>query len=126
MVSNVIPMPERSAAGKSKASGARDRRYTIRHPFAANAELVDLESGNRADGVTSDISLGGCFVCTSKPLPISARARVKLERKGETLEALVVVRIVKPRIGMGIEFIDIEAPYNKMLAKWIEEQRRDR
>jgi hypothetical protein len=104
----------------------RDRRYAIRFPFAADAELIDLESGKRADGVTSDLSLGGCFVCTSKPLPLNARARMKLTRKGQVLEALVVVRIVKPRIGMGIEFFDVEPPNNEILAEWIDSLRRSR
>jgi hypothetical protein len=125
-VSNLITMPDRKSANQPKAPGVRDRRYTIRHPFAANAELVDLESGAKVEGVTSDISLGGCFVCTSKPLPISVRARMTLERKGQKLEALVVVRIVKPRIGMGIEFLDVEEPYNEVLASWIEQMRRER
>jgi len=32
---------------------------------------------------------------------MNARARMKLSRKGQILEALVSVRIVKPRIGNG-------------------------
>jgi PilZ domain len=107
-------------------TGVRDRRYAIRFPFAADAVLIDLESGKQADGVTSDLSLGGCFVCTGKPLPIGSRARMKLSRKGQVLEALVVVRIVKPRIGMGIEFFDVEPPNNELLAAWIESLRRER
>lgn len=104
----------------------RDRRYAIRYPFAADAELIDLESGAQVEGVTSDISFGGCFICTSKPLNLNARARMKLHRKGQTLEALVVVRIVKPRVGMGIEFFDLESPGNELLATWIEMLRRMR
>ncbi|SRR5208283_4170075 len=118
-------MPDRNGSLAS-VSGVRDRRYAIRFPFAADAELIDLESGKRADGVTSDLSLGGCFVCTSKPLPLNARARMKLTRKGQVLEALVVVRIVKPRIGMGIEFFDVEPPNNEILAEWIDSLRRSR
>ena len=118
-------MPDRSGS-RSGLLGVRDRRYAIRYPFAADAELIDLESGAQVEGVTSDISLGGCFICTSKPLNLNARARMKLHRKGQTLEALVVVRIVKPRIGMGIEFFDLEPPNNEMLSAWIEALRRSR
>lgn len=110
----------------SGITGVRDRRYAIRFPFAADVELIDLEAGRQVNGVTSDISLGGCFVCTSKPLPLNARARMKLTRKGQVLEALVVVRIVKPRIGMGIEFFDLEPPYNDMLIAWIDALRQTR
>jgi len=124
-VNKVISMAGRSGSNSS-VTGVRDRRYAIRFPFAADVELIDLESGKQVDGVTSDISLGGCFVCTSKPLPLNARARMKLVRKGQVLEALVSVRIVKPRIGMGIEFFDLEPPFNQMLIAWIDALRQAR
>jgi PilZ domain len=124
-VSNVISMDDRIAKVQSRTA-FRDRRYAIRFPFAADAELLDLELGSTAEGVTSDISLGGCFVCTSKPLSLGTRARVRLKRKDQTVEALGVVRIVKPRIGMGIEFIDVEAPYAECLSRWIEQAKNSR
>ena len=118
-------MPERSGSAPG-IGGVRDRRYAIRFPFAADVELIDLESGKQVEGVTSDLSLGGCFVCTSKALPINARARMRLNRKGQILEALAIVRIVKPRIGMGIEFLDLEPPNNELLAAWLDALRRSR
>jgi hypothetical protein len=125
-VGNVITMNERTADGVSHKVSLRDRRYAIRFPFAADAEVLDLESGSRCDGITSDLSLGGCFVCTSKPLAVKSRTRVTLKRKGESVEALAMVRIVKPRIGMGLEFLDIEAASNSILARWLEQLRRER
>jgi hypothetical protein len=125
-LSNVISMDDRTSKGQSSKTGVRDRRYAIRFPFAADVELIDMESGARTEGVTSDISLGGCFVCTSKPMSVGTRARVIMSRKGQTVEALASVRIVKPRIGMGIEFIDVEAPYHEILARWIEQVRQSR
>lgn len=119
-------MGGRSPVSNSRISGVRDRRYTIRYPFAADAELIDMESGKQVAGVTSDISLGGCFICTSKTLPENARARLRLTRKEQALEAFVVVRIVKPRVGLGIEFFDLEPPNDEMLANWIDVLRRTR
>jgi hypothetical protein len=119
-------MSDRNGMLSSRLVGVRDRRYTIRYPFAADVELIDMESGTQVEGVTSDLSLGGCFVCSSKQLPINARARMKLIRRNEVLEAFVVVRIVKPRVGMGIEFFDLEQPNNQLLASWIEMLRRNR
>lgn len=124
-LSNVIFMDERISKSQSK-TGVRDRRYAIRFPFAADVEIIDLESGVRAVGVTSDISLGGCFVCTSKPLPVATRVRITLTRKAQRIEALAVVRILKPRIGMGIEFIDVEGAYHNLLNRWIEQIRQSR
>jgi len=119
-------MPERSFSFPARLNGLRDRRFTIRYPFAADAQLIELESGKQVDGVTSDISLGGCFICTSKPMPINSRARLKLTRKGQVLEALVVVRIVKPHVGLGLEFFDLEPPNTAILADWINTLRRTR
>ena len=125
-MSKVIPMPNRTSPASLRINGVRDRRYTIRYPFAADAELTDMQTGQKIDGVTSDISLGGCFVCTSKTLPPDCRARLKLTRKGQVLEALVIVRIAKPRVGLGIEFFDLEAPSNEILTGWIDSLRRIR
>lgn len=125
-MTKVISMSGHSSDSSERAGGIRDRRYAIRYPFAADAELIDLESGKQVDGVTSDISMGGCFICTSKPLSLGARARLKLARKGQNLEALVVVRIVKPRVGLGIEFFDLEVTHHQVLVSWIEALRRSR
>ena len=106
-MSNVISMDDRTSRGFGGTLAVRDRRYAIRYPFAADAELLDLESGSRSTGVTTDISMGGCFICTSKPLPLKTRVRVTFRYKEQAVEALGVIRIVKPRIGMGVEFLDV-------------------
>jgi hypothetical protein len=125
-VKNVISMDEHLSKGEPRALLVRDRRYAIRHPFAADAECLDMEAGTSATGVTSDLSMGGCFVCTSKPFPLGSRVRLTLTRKDQTVEALAVVRIVKPRIGMGIEFLDIGEKYHGTLERWLEQLRRIR
>jgi len=119
-------MATRAPLSALRTSGVRDRRYTIRYPFAADALLIHLETGQQVSGVTSDISLGGCFVCTSKQFPPGSRARLRLSRKSQELECLVVVRIVKPRVGLGIEFFDLEAPNDATLHAWIDSLRRTR
>ena len=114
-------MDDRTTKGETRGLSVRDRRYSIRYPFAADAELLDLESGARTSGVTSDISMGGAFICTSKPFPSNARVRITMTRKDQKVEALGVVRIVKPRIGMGIEFIDLESRHLEVLRRWVEQ-----
>jgi PilZ domain len=126
VVNKVISMQERTGNPPHRLAGIRDRRYTIRYPFAADVKLIDLETGKQVDGVTSDISLGGCFVCASKSLAVNARARMNLSCQGQSLEALVIVRIVKPRVGMGIEFFDLEGSSDKILTSWIATLRRVR
>jgi PilZ domain len=123
-VKNVIAMDEHFAKVGSRPLSLRDRRYAIRYPFAADAEFLDLETGARTSGITSDISLGGCFVCASKPLQLNTRVRITLSRKDQKMEALAVVRIVKPRVGMGIEFIDVDTKSHIVLERWIDQLRR--
>jgi c-di-GMP-binding flagellar brake protein YcgR len=125
-VSKLVSMTGRSPEPATRFRGLRDRRYTIRYPFAADAELIDVESGQQVTGVTSDISLGGCFICASKALPLKSRARLRLSRKGQIFDAYVVVRIVKPRVGLGVEFFDLDPQNNEVLAAWIEGMRQNR
>jgi hypothetical protein len=119
-------MDERTSRDDGRNITIRDRRYCIRYPFAADVELLDLESGSRTEGVTSDISMGGAFICTGKPMTSNTRLRITFTRKGEKVEALAVVRIVKPRIGMGVEFMDVESPYHEILLRWVEQLRKTR
>lgn len=125
-VSNVISMDERAFKGAGGTLTIRDRRYAIRYPFAADAELLDLETGARSLGVTTDISMGGCFICSSKPLPVKTRVRATFRHKEQVVEALGIVRVVKPRIGMGIEFLDVEPPHDRALVRWLEQLRKAR
>ena len=124
-MSKVIIMPG-YMEDASRVTGVRDRRYTIRYPFAADAELIDMESGKQLLGVTSDISLGGCFVCSSQSFRKNTRARMRLSRKGQVLEGMVIVRIVKPRVGVGVEFFDLESPSARLLSEWIDGLRKIR
>jgi len=125
-VKNVISMEEHLNKSEARSLMVRDRRYAIRHPFAADAMFLDLETGKSADGVTSDLSMGGCFVCTSKPLAAGCRVRLTLRRKEQLVEALAVVRVVKPRVGMGLEFLDVEFSNQSTLERWLLQSRRER
>jgi len=125
-VNNVISMDEHLKKNGGRSIAVRDRRYSIRHPFAADVEFLDLETGAHGSGVTSDLSLGGCFVCTSKTLTVGSRMKLILARKDYRVEALAVVRIVKPRIGMGMEFLDVEEKHQVALERWLEQLRRSR
>ena len=109
-----------SDSGKfAKESSVRYRRYSVRHPFAAEAEMLELESGSRLSGRTSDLSLGGCFVCLRRTLEIGARVRGTFTHEGQKLKMLAVVRVVKPQVGMGLEFLDIDQESNRTLLAWI-------
>jgi hypothetical protein len=88
---------ESDSGKRAKGSGVRNRRYSVRHPFAADAEMLELESGSRVSGVTSDLSLGGCFVCARRTLEIGARVRGTLTHESQEVKMLAVIRVVKAR-----------------------------
>jgi len=117
-------MQDPSSNGPWRSIAVRDRRYSIRYPFAADAELLDLESGSTVTGVASDLSIAGAFICSSKTFKVGSRIRATLTCKDQVVEALAVIRVLKPRIGMGIEFLDVEAPFDQMLFRWVEQLRR--
>jgi hypothetical protein len=117
-------MQDPSSTGPWRSIAVRDRRYSIRYPFAADALLLDLETGTTASGVTSDLSIAGAFICSSKAFKVGCRVRATLTRKDQVVEALAVVRVLKPRIGMGVEFLDVEAPFDQVLFRWVEQLRR--
>jgi c-di-GMP-binding flagellar brake protein YcgR len=109
-----------SDSGKpAKESGLRERRYAIRQPFAADGEMLELESGTRVNGVTSDLSPGGCFVCARRALKIGARVRGTLTHNGQKVEMLAAVRVVKAKVGMGLEFLDLDPKSHATLLAWI-------
>jgi c-di-GMP-binding flagellar brake protein YcgR len=117
---------ESDGGKRAKESGVRNRRYSIRYPFAAGAELLELQSGSRVSGATSDLSLGGCFVCARRTLEVGARVRGTLTHEGQQVKILAVVRVVKPQVGVGLEFLDIDPDSNATLLAWIENLRKSR
>lgn len=107
----------------SPRTAVLDRRYALRFAFAATAQALDLENGERVSGETADLSLGGCFVCTSRPLRLRARVVLQLTRAKEIIEILATVRSVKPGAGMGLEFLDLEPDQFAILQKWVSQLR---
>ncbi len=88
--------------------------------------MLELKSGSRVSGVTSDLSLGGCFVCARRTLEVGARVRGTLAHRGQQVKMLAVVRVVKPQVGVGLEFLDIDPESNATVLAWIENLRQSR
>ena len=86
--------------------------------------MLELESRSRARGVTSDLSLGGCFVCARCTLDIYARVRGTLTHGNKKVRMLAVVCVVIPRVGMGLEFLDTDPDANATLLTSIENLRK--
>lgn len=109
-----------NTSNRPARSGLRDRRYAIRYPFTADAEILDLKSGARLRCVTSDLSMGGCFVCTRRPFESGTRVRFTLKFRDKSHSGLAAVRLSKPGTGMGLEFLEPDWETVKILLEWIE------
>jgi DNA-binding response OmpR family regulator len=107
-------------------SDLRDGGYTPRYSFAADAEIVDLKSGARLSGVTSDVSLDGCFVCTRESLEIGTRVRLTLKHKNQDVKMLATVRVLKPKLGMGLQALEVDSNSSETFVQWLEALRESR
>jgi c-di-GMP-binding flagellar brake protein YcgR len=96
-----------------------ERRYSIRYSFAVPAEALDLEKGKRCSGRTIDVSTGGCFIASNHPLPERTRVKLRLIHGKESVEILATVRAVRPGIGMGMEFLEIDPAQFAILQRWL-------
>jgi len=91
-----------------------------RYSFVTNVDLTDLQSETGTRGQIVDLSLFGCRVAASEPLPAGARVRIKVVRRGAGLAALGRVAYVRDG-EMGIVFTHIEPNDLLLLDKWIAE-----
>ena len=96
------------------------RRFT-RHRFNGIAGVCDLASGSEQVAMTSDLSPGGCFVKTVKPLPKGTQVNIRIEHHGAEFTAIGRVTQNVTATGMGIEFAQIEPNDQKILREWLPE-----
>lgn len=91
----------------------RHKREHPREPFSLPVTLTDKNTGEVLDLVISDLSVGGMFVPTPRPLPVGTELKVRIHLEGSefTVDADGwVVRIVvgdtpgAGSCGMGIHF----------------------
>jgi uncharacterized protein (TIGR02266 family) len=87
-----------------------ERRAELRVPFEAD---VTIGSGGRLmTGLAGDISTGGMFVATFRPMPPGTRLSLRFRLPtGQVVAAAIVrwTRDARPGIvaGMGVEFVDL-------------------
>lgn len=113
-------------AKRPTKSGLPERRFAIRYPFAAEAEILDLKSGARLSGTTSDLSLGGCFVCMLRPLEVGTRVHLTLKYKNQSVLMLATVRVSKPSIGIGLQSLELDSSSIGTLLRWLYDLRESR
>jgi PilZ domain len=90
-----------------------------RYPFAASIELADVRSERLLTARTTNLSLFGCYVCTTEPFPEGTKVSLRILHGGASLAAFGKVVYSKPNSGMGIAFTEIEPSSQAILEKWL-------
>src|SRR6266446_2659517 len=111
------------AAGASVAAAGADRRTHPRYEFVAAVEVVAAESGARIETRVRDLSQQGCYVDTSKPLPLGTVTDVRITKGSQLFEAHARVVYSRANKGMGLVFTAIEPGERGTLATWLAESR---
>ena len=97
-----------------------ERRRAPRYPLIAEAELVELRSQMRLTARTSDVSLVGCFMNSSRSFPEGTNIRLRLLREKEAFTSLGVIARIQP-MGMGVSFSEVNDDQSKILRGWLAE-----
>ena len=108
--------PEIEAQPKAAAAPQRSTRYL----FVAKFKATDVISGKQIEGLTTDLSEGGCCVLARRaPYSPGTQIRVEISKNNLTLHAdATVIYNLKDQI-MGLQFGSMNAEGEAILRNWI-------
>jgi hypothetical protein len=91
-----------------------------RYVFLAEFKARDTISGMQVEGLTADLSEGGCCVMARRaPFSPGTPIRLEIRKDGDSLETdATVIYNLKDQI-LGIHFAEMAAQQQALLAKWI-------
>lgn len=101
-----------------------ERRVHPRLKCATSVELYPSEQAAPIRARTGDISLGGCFVEMSNPLPKGTEARIAIWVKDVKLWAKIQVVSVAPGYGISVKFLAMSDPDRHQLQQFMDSQVR--
>jgi hypothetical protein len=110
---------DQTESGESSSSSVTERRRNLRFPFSATVEAVDIKSGTKVTGRSTDLGLGGCYVDTLSPFPVGTEARIRIIREKETFEAQVKVIYSLMGMGMGLAFVSAQSKQVRLFQRWL-------
>jgi len=102
-----------------------ERRRAPRCPLIASAEVIELQTNTRLRARISDLSLVGCYLDTTNPLPVGTEVSLNISHNDATVAALGVVTHSQANMGMGIRFTDVQLDQNEILDGWLAAMLRD-
>ena len=98
-----------------------ERRTFHRRPFVAEAEVMELRTGQRIAAQTTELSPSGCYMGAADPFAEGAKVRVKLTKDGKEFEAGAIVLRVHAEFGMGVAFDELTPAQQAIIDRWLDE-----
>lgn len=111
----VLPGPASDAPGEIGAERRADKRFSL----TASTEVIDMQSGTRLLGRTSDLSASGCYIDTLSPFPKNTTVRLRLEHNQQKIDTTAVVVYSLVPMGMGLTFTEIRPDQLEILKSWL-------
>lgn len=90
----------------------------VRQLLVAQTAVVDLRSGKRMAAKTSDVSLGGCYLETCEPMPVSTGVQLEMTYNDASLVVFGDVVRCDPGKGMAVRFRALQPNQTAMLKSW--------
>ena len=100
---------------------SKEQRGTDRYTFAAVVEAVEIKSGVRLSGRTTDISRGGCYIDVISPFALGTEAAVRITHGNRTFTTKGTVVYSQVGMGMGVRFVAAEPEQQWILEGWLGE-----
>lgn len=98
-----------------------ERRAAPRHKMSAPVEMVDPISKTRVVGQMSEISVKGCYVLARETFAKNTVVQLRIIRDTGAFETWARIASVRPEIGMGIVYLELESAHKAVLESWIGE-----
>jgi hypothetical protein len=107
------------ATDVSSDSELPDKKRRARYPFVTKVKIKLLGSGAMVDGMTTDLSEGGCGVRVSELLTSGSSVLAKITKNGITLATRATVAYSLPSMAMGLAFGDMPPDQKQILVGWL-------
>jgi PilZ domain len=96
-----------------------ERRRAPRYRLVVDAEIAIPQWAISFKARTSDVSLLGCFMNTTRALTPGTEIRLHLTYGGATLDATAAVARSEPSMGFGVAFSKLKPAQQTLLESWL-------
>lgn len=113
----MLPLPaDRGAIGVRVLS---ENRRAARYPFVAKITMKKLPAGCVVEGMTTDLSEGGCGVRAFELFSTGAKLQIEITGNEGLLVTTATVAYCLPPTAMGLAFVEMSPSHKNILAAWL-------